>query len=142
MGLNRGFIYLDACIVIYFVEEHPLFGDVVRQSIEKASYRKFCISPLTELECLVVPLRTGNHLLVAHYEEFFKNQIILTIEAKVYRLAADLRAHHRLKTPDALHLATAQYHHCTEIWTNDNRLNNAASSMAINLFSELNKTSS
>ena len=43
-----------------------------------------------------------------------------------YRLAAELRAHHRLKTPDALHLATAQSHGCTEIWTNDNRLNSTA----------------
>ncbi len=84
-----------------------------------------------------MPLRTGNQRLVALYEKFFNNQVILTMEAHVYRLAAELRAQHRLKTPDALHLATAQSHGCTEIWTNDNRLNGAAGSMAINLFANL-----
>jgi predicted nucleic acid-binding protein len=137
MGLNRSLIYLDACIIIYFIEEHPLFGDSVRQAIEKAQDRQFCVSPLVELECLVVPLRTGNHCLVALYETFFNNQAMLTMDAQVYRLAAELRAHHRLKTPDALHLATAKSHGCTEIWTNDNRLNSAAGSMAVNLFASI-----
>ena len=134
MGLNRTSIYLDACIAIYFIEEHPQFGDAVRQAIQNVPTRQFCVSPLVELECLVVPLRTANHRLVAHYEAFFKNQVMLTMENQVYRLAAELRARHRLKTPDALHLATAQYHGCTEIWTNDDRLNHAAGSMAVNLF--------
>ncbi len=137
MGLNRALVYLDACIAIYFIEEHPQFSDAVRQAIQNVPARQFCVSPLVELECLVVPLRTANHRLVAHYEAFFKNQVILTMENQVYRLAAELRARHRLKTPDALHLATAQYHGCTEIWTNDDRLNHAAGSMAVNLFAEV-----
>ncbi len=134
MGLNSGFIYLDACIAIYFIEEHPQFGDAVRQAIQNAPTRQFCVSPLVELECLVVPLRTANHRLVAHYEAFFNNQVMLTMDYLVYRLVAELRARHRLKTPDALHLATAQYHGCTEFWTNDDRLNHAAGGMAVNLF--------
>ncbi|MGL4609627.1 MAG: type II toxin-antitoxin system VapC family toxin [Trueperaceae bacterium] len=37
----------------------------------------------------------------------------------------NLRAFHNLKTPDALHLATALHHGCQEFWTNDLRLSKA-----------------
>jgi predicted nucleic acid-binding protein len=40
---------------------------------------------------------------------------------------------HGLTTPDALHLATALQHGCTELWTNDNRLLAAAGAMARNV---------
>jgi predicted nucleic acid-binding protein len=48
--------------------------------------------------------------------------------------ALELRAHHKIKTPDALHLATAMQHNCTEFWTNDDRLQQAATGMAVNIF--------
>lgn len=47
--------------------------------------------------------------------------------------ALGLRAQHGLKTPDALHLATALHHGCTEIWTNDDRLKAAAGALAVNV---------
>ncbi len=46
----------------------------------------------------------------------------LPMTSAVFDLAAELRAHHGLKTPDALHLATAVVGGCEEIWTNDRRL--------------------
>lgn len=134
MGLNNSKIYLDSCIVIYFLEEHHRFGKAVRRAFELKLGQQFCISPLVELECLTVPLRIKNINLIKHYENFFKHQIILEINHAIFHLAAELRAQHRLKTPDALHLATAQYYNCTEFWTNDNRLNQAAGKMAVNVF--------
>ena len=42
------------------------------------------------------------------------------MEGVVFDQAAQLRASHpKLKTPDALHLATALHHGCAEFWTND-----------------------
>ena len=43
------------------------------------------------------------------------------------------RVQHGLKTPDALHLAAALHHGCTEFWTNDDRLRAAAGALAVNV---------
>jgi predicted nucleic acid-binding protein len=86
---------------------------------------------------LVVPLRTANTTLLQRYELFFQQQIILDIKPSIYRSAAALRSRHRLKIPDALHLATADHYGCNEFWTNDDRLNKAATNKAINLLSGL-----
>ncbi len=48
------------------------------------------------------------------------------LAAPVFERAARLRARHRLKTPDAIHLAAALEHGCDEFWTNDRRLAAAA----------------
>ncbi len=133
MGIMSGLIFLDSCLVIYFVEQHPRFSSQINQAIATNANMRFCISPLVELECLVMPLRQGNQALVDRYEMFFQDYIRLEINASIYRRAAALRAHHALKTPDALHLATAQSHSCSEFWTNDERLNAIAGRLAINV---------
>ncbi|NTV15090.1 MAG: type II toxin-antitoxin system VapC family toxin [Desulfobulbaceae bacterium] len=38
-----------------------------------------------------------------------------------------------MKTPDALHLATAQFHGCTSLWTNDDRLCTVAPDFVCNV---------
>ena len=52
---------------------------------------------------------------------------------EVFARALGLRVQHGLKTPDALHLATALHHGCTELWTNDDRLRSAAGVLAVNV---------
>ncbi len=135
MGLSLPLLYLGACAVIYFVEAHPRFGQAITQALESVQAKQIAISPLVDLECLIIPLRENNAALVQRYEIFFEQYICLDMPGEVYRRAAVLSARHNLKTPDALHLATAQYHGCTAFWTNDNRLNNAAGSLAVNLLS-------
>ena len=121
MGLNR--IYLDACIIIYIVEKHPVYSIRIENLINSLPLAEFCYSPLSRLECLVMPFRTRDLQLQTFYEAFFKAQTILVIPPIVFDEAAQLRADFTgLKTPDALHLATAVYHDCDEFWTNDNRL--------------------
>ena len=58
---------------------------------------------------------------------------MLPITDAIYDEALQLRARFRLKTPDALHLATAQHYGCTAFWTNDDRLKDAAGALAVNL---------
>ena len=50
----------------------------------------------------------------------------LVNDRPVFDKATRLRAAHRLKSPDALHLAAAIESHCTQFWTNDRRLAAAA----------------
>lgn len=133
MGLNLPLVYLDTCTVIYFVEEHPIFGPAVSQALESLPTPQIGISPLVEMECLVVPLRSQNAALLNRYKQFFEQCVCFEMPPEVYQRAAELRALHSLKTPDALHLATAQYHGCTALWTNDNRLNSSAGSLAVNI---------
>lgn len=98
MGLNAPKIYLDACIVIYLVEEHPVFGKPSRDALLTNVGKQFCISPLVELECLVLPLRNGNDGLISRYESFFQKYRSLELTPEVYRNAAELRARQKLKT--------------------------------------------
>ena len=49
-----------------------------------------------------------------------------TLPEAVFLQAARARAQFGLKTPDAIHLAAAQHHRCAALWTNDDRLAQAA----------------
>jgi predicted nucleic acid-binding protein len=133
MGLSAPKIYLDACIVIYLVEEHPVFGKPSRDALLTNVGKQFCISPLVELECLVLPLRNGNDGLISRYGSFFQKYRSLELTPEVYRNAAELRARQKLKTPDALHLAAAKHHGCGELWTNDDRFSGTGGVIAVNI---------
>ena len=128
-----GLIYLDTCLVIYAFEDHPRFGSVVRDAMGRSQADQFAISPLVRLECMVAPVRDGNLVLQAFYEEDLDRFVQLPMDAAVFAGATRLRARFGLKTPDALHLAAAQHHGCTALWTNDDRLAGAAHGLAVNL---------
>ncbi|MBF0109597.1 MAG: type II toxin-antitoxin system VapC family toxin [Magnetococcales bacterium] len=125
-------IYLDTCIAIDLVEEHPLCGPVVENALSRVS-AVICHSALVELESLVLPIRQGQEGLIRRFRRFFAASRRLSMADSVFILAAELRARHGLKTPDALHLAAAMYHGCDTLWTNDNRLAAAVPGLAVNV---------
>jgi len=134
MGLVRASIYLDSCLAIYLIEENSAFASQLEKTLEANLDSALCISPLTEMECLIMPLREQNELLIAKFEKWFGTIAVLTINSAIFYKAARLRADFSsLKTPDALHLATALDHNCDEFWTNDNRLNGVAPSLVKNI---------
>lgn len=126
-------IYVDSCLVIYAFESHPAFGGRVRAAFEGAAAGELAISPLVKLECLVGPMRSGNLVLQQHYERGLAQFALLPLGDEVFVHAAMLRGRFGLKTPDALHLAAAQHHRCDALWTNDDRLSQAAHGLAINV---------
>jgi predicted nucleic acid-binding protein len=135
MGLNRKQVYFDACIVIYLIERAAGFVERVETAIMRASDIQVCVSPLVEMECMVGVLKRQDSELRRAYEEFFNACVMLDIQADTFRLAGELRAKYGIKTPDALHLATATQHGCGQFWTNDERLNKAAGNILVTAFS-------
>ncbi len=104
-------VYLDANVIIYLTEGNPAFKATIEglfTEIEQAGAR-IITSELTYTEVLVVPFRTGDAQLARAYEHLMETLIEpLPIRRNDLFLAAKLRASTpKLRTPDALHLATA-----------------------------------
>ena len=134
MGLKPLHVYLDSCVVIYLVEEHPTFAPVVEALLAKTPDIVLHISGLTEMECLVLPLRMQNQPLIDKFRNWFETVVNLSNQREVFQQASQLRADHKsLKTPDAIHLATVLHYGCDEFWTNDDRLAKIAPQVARNI---------
>jgi predicted nucleic acid-binding protein len=125
-----GLIYLDACLLIYLVERHPRWADVVGKAMAHAPNVQFGISPLVKFQCMVGPAKRGDPVLERAYTDVFELFVPLAMPESVYLQAAQLRARFGLKSPDALHLATAQHHRCEALWTNDERLSQSSHGLA------------
>lgn len=117
--------YLDACFLIYLVEDAGVQSQAARMLLQDFEDHVLCISPLVRLEVLTGPSSDGNTDLVKRYERLIAVLWWLPMADSVYDAALGLRSQIGLKTPDALHLATAQQHGCEELWTSDGRLSRA-----------------
>lgn len=124
-----GLIYLDSCLVIYLVEHNPKWSDRVRARMGAERGGDFAMSPLVAMECLVQPFRNADLALERSFRAAFAKLAMLEIGAQTFEDASRLRAAFGLKTPDALHLACAQYHRCSALWTNDQRFGAAGSDL-------------
>ena len=120
-------VYLDASVIIYLVEAESSFHTVARQSVGRVRgdpQARLLTSRLSRLECRVKPLRDSNQPLLAKYDAFFRRRrlIVGDVTARIIDRASELRARHRFKTPDAIHLATAIEEHADLFLTGDNAL--------------------
>ena len=125
-------VYLDSCVIIYLIEGPPALHEAIASALRPTdgAAPDVFISDLTRLECRVAPLRDRDEESLSRYDAFFALQEVTRIPmtAEVFDIATSLRASHRLKTPDALHLAAAILGGCEELWTNDDHLVTAAKS--------------
>jgi predicted nucleic acid-binding protein len=118
-----GIVYVDTAPIIYTVERHadyealllPLWAALDARLIEVVT------SELTLLETLVKPLRDGNQVLIDDYEKLLTatNIKMQPITASILQDAAKIRAITNLKTPDAIHAATALSVGSKQFITND-----------------------
>lgn len=130
-----GLIYLDACLLIYLVEAHPVHGPRLATSFGQLPLDGFAISPLVKLECLVGPAKDADLLLQRRYQAIFGRMSTVGLPESVFLDAASIRGRFGLKIPDALHLACARHHGCSELWTNDDRLLRVGHGIARNVLS-------
>jgi uncharacterized protein len=130
-------VYLDSCVIIYYVEGSVEIRKAARARIDplSSSGAPLFVSELTRLECRVHPIRSGNTARLADYDRFFALPQIerLPLDSGVFEMATELRARHGFKTPDALHAAAAIKGGCDELWTNDGRLSRLGSRIHVHV---------
>ncbi len=118
-----GLVYVDANPIIYTVERHPAYWPLLQPLWQAARAKTLEIvsSEITLLEALVGPLKSGDSLLERAYEQALMGTELrlLSITHPILREAAQLRATTRLKTPDALHAASARQAGCALFVSND-----------------------
>ena len=105
-------VYLDASCIIYLIEGASPFHEKVVSRLDRYGsdpQASLMTSRLSRLECRVRPLHEGDSRLLAAYDAFFgAGRLMLgEVDAAVIERATALRARYGLRTPDAIHLATA-----------------------------------
>lgn len=120
---QAGIVYLETSCLIYTVERNPDFYPLLVPLWAAAQSGRISLisSKLSILECLVGPYKTGNQRVLAGYEAIFsvRDLNLIPIEEQILREAARLRSASRLKTPDAIHAATALTANAATFVTND-----------------------
>ncbi len=121
---NSGSVYLDANGFIYSVEHIEPYSTLLKPLWLAAQQDQLEVisSELVLLETLTKPLRAEDTVL----EKVFRTLLLQTREVRlipttlrIWEQAAQLRAKTGLKTPDALHAATALSTGCHLFLTND-----------------------
>jgi len=118
---------LDTMLFIYHFEENKdylpftraLFGLIEDGMIEGKT------SIITRLEILVKPIEEGDDILADEYKlilENFPHLEVAPVDAGIADLASSLRAKYKLRTPDAIQLATSIAKGAQAFVTNDESL--------------------
>ncbi|MGB7157685.1 MAG: type II toxin-antitoxin system VapC family toxin [Tepidisphaeraceae bacterium] len=122
---TSGSVYIDSPIAIYSVERRPQFWPRLEPfwlSLQRGAPLRVVTSELTVLESFIVPLRDADVVRQAEFDSFFASGAVevLPITRPLLMEAARLRATARhLRTPDAIHVATALLSRCNTFLTND-----------------------
>jgi predicted nucleic acid-binding protein len=119
---------LDTAIWIYEFEAHPTYGPIVntffRDRLDSGKNRSGS-SLLTLGELLVRPIALGRTDLADRYRAAFVPRPgfeVWAMTREVVERSAELRARHRLKLADALHLAAALVNRADLFLSNDDQL--------------------
>ena len=117
-------VLIDTSVWIYHFEQHPQFGAPAGKIIESLEAGKFhgVASELTLLELTVRPLQLGRQDVADDYEvllDYFPNLELQPISREILLEAAGLRARQRLRTADAIQIATGMRTGATLAVTND-----------------------
>lgn len=127
----NGLVYLDANSIIYTVEKHPDYSPLLLPLwlAAQAKTVEIVTSELSLLECSVGPLKRNDYALLRDYQSALLGTEIrlLPVTQSILLDAAKLRATVNLKTPDAIHAATAARASCSLFVTNDTAFRRIAS---------------
>jgi predicted nucleic acid-binding protein len=122
-------IFVDSNIFIYHFEDAGLRGFRATEILRRIGQRgdKLMASTLALGEVLVKPIEYRNTILEANYRALLRGPLVglVPFDAVAGEIFARVRQDRRIKTPDAIHLATAASGGCDLFITNDDRLSTA-----------------
>ena len=133
-------IYIDTAVAIYSVEWNPEYFSLLQPLWLKFQAKEIQLvsSELILMETLVLPLINEDSLLINAYGELLVSEPmqLIPISQSILKQAANLRATNSLKTPDAIHAATALSVNCDLFITNDKGFRNL-SNLPVVILSEV-----
>jgi predicted nucleic acid-binding protein len=115
---------LDTAPLIYYIEDHPTYAELLSPFFDavKSGEIRIVTSTVTLLEVLVHPLTHGDERLAHEYNDILLSSphiFTIPVSPTTAQTAAELRATAKLKTPDAIQLATAINHRADAFLTGD-----------------------
>jgi uncharacterized protein len=119
-------VYCDSMIFIYLLDMKSPFNAraAARMAALWSGGDVAAFSDLSRLECRITPLQLGAKKALADLDAFFTRPDVrfIPITTAVFDRAALIRATHKFKLGDSLHLAAAMEARCDRFLTNDLRL--------------------
>lgn len=129
--LHGKIVGLDTAPFIYYIELHAGYADLLFPFFEAVERGEITAvtSVMTLLETLVVPLRRGDAKLAEQYRGILydtDNLVTMPLSPEIAEEAAQLRALHKFRAPDATQVATAMKYSASVFLTNDRQLQRAS----------------
>lgn len=121
-------IFIDTAPIIYYIEDHPKFGRLVKKIVEsfQSGRIKAYSSVITITEVIPKPISNRQEDLAKQFIDFLKNGKnieIVDINDKIAETAGRLRGKYRsLKALDAIQISAAIEMGVDAFLTNDNKL--------------------
>ncbi|MBN1964723.1 MAG: type II toxin-antitoxin system VapC family toxin [Anaerolineae bacterium] len=121
-GVRR--LAVETAPLIYLVERHPVYVARMRSIMREIDTGTLAgvTSVVTLTEVLTMPLKTGRPDIAQAYRNILidsRHFTLVAVDVAIAEHAAELRARHNLRTPDALQVATALQTGCDAFLTND-----------------------
>ena len=139
-GVTR--LGLDTDALIYFVEANATYGPLLSNIFSRIDRGQIVsvASTIALTETLVRPLRSKDTAQQQKIKDLLlnsRNMVSIPVDSTIAGTAADLRARYNLRTPDALHAATAINSGCDAFLTNNGSDFRRVSELKVLVLSEL-----
>ena len=126
-NLRGRLVCLDTAPIIYYVEEHPVYFPIIAPFFTALAQHEFraVTSIISLAEVLVHPFQSGDIELGNNYRALLLGTDEITtvsVNQAIAERTASLRSTYRIRTPDAIQIATAIHMGATVVVTNDDRL--------------------
>lgn len=120
-------VHIDTNVLIYFLQKNPEYVTLVRPVFEFIDSGQLVgvSSYITLLEIMVQPIQAGNVALALEYRDYLvnsRNFELFPVDKAIAEDGAEIRARYKVKTPDAIQLATAIKQRADVFLTNDGEL--------------------